>query len=73
MEQFKFDPCLFVGTKVICVVYVDNIIFWSKNTEDINCSAMQMRKLGVDVDRMTTPQGFLESRWNGTQKQVFLK
>jgi hypothetical protein len=26
LEQFKFDPCLFVGTKVICVVYVDDLI-----------------------------------------------
>ncbi len=32
LEQFKFDPCLFVGTKVICVVYVDDLIFWSKDT-----------------------------------------
>jgi hypothetical protein len=27
LEQSKFDPCLFVGTKVICVVYVNDIIF----------------------------------------------
>jgi hypothetical protein len=27
LEQFKFDPCLFVKTKVICVVYVDDLIF----------------------------------------------
>jgi hypothetical protein len=27
LEQSKFDPCLFVATKVICVVCVDDIIF----------------------------------------------
>ena len=27
LEQSKFDFCLFVGTKVICVVYVDDLIF----------------------------------------------
>ncbi len=29
LEQSKFDPCLFVGSKILCVVYVDNLIFWS--------------------------------------------
>ena len=28
MEQSNFDPCCFVGTKVICVVYIDDLIFW---------------------------------------------
>jgi hypothetical protein len=27
LEQSKFDPCLFIGTNVICVVYIDNLIF----------------------------------------------
>jgi hypothetical protein len=40
LEQSKFDPCLFVGTKVICIVYVYDIIFWIKDTEDINSSAI---------------------------------
>jgi hypothetical protein len=59
LEQFKFNPCLFVGTKVICVVYVDNIIFWSKDTEDINSSAMQLRELGVDLQQEDDPTEFL--------------
>ncbi len=27
LEQLKFDPCLFIGPDVICVVYVDDLIF----------------------------------------------
>jgi hypothetical protein len=50
LEQSKFDPCLFVGTKVICVVYVDDIIFWSKDTLEINSSAMYLREFGVDLE-----------------------
>ncbi len=50
LEQSKFDPCLFVGTKVICVSYVDDLIFWSKDTLVINDSAMQLRELGVDLE-----------------------
>ncbi len=59
LEQSKFDPCLFVGTKVICIVYVDDIIFWSKDTEDINSSTMQLRELGVDFEQEDNAAGFL--------------
>jgi len=51
LEQSKFDPCFFVGTKVICVVYVDDLIFWCKDTLAINDSAMQLRDLGVDLEQ----------------------
>jgi hypothetical protein len=44
---------------VICVVYVDDIIFWSKNTEDINSSAMQLSELGVDLEQKDNAAGFL--------------
>jgi hypothetical protein len=59
LEQSKFDPCLSIGTKVICVVYVDNIICWSKDTEDINSSAIQLCELGVDLEQEDNTAGFL--------------
>jgi hypothetical protein len=59
LEQSKFDPCLFVGTKVICVVYDDDIIFWSKDTEDINSLAMQLHELGVNLEQEDNATGFL--------------
>ena len=59
LEQSKFDPCLFVGTKVICVVYVDDLIFWSKDKLAINDSAMQLRELGVDLEQEDDAAGFL--------------
>jgi hypothetical protein len=73
LEQSKFDPCLFIGTKVICVVYVDDHIFWSKDTLAINDSAMQLRELGVDLEQKDDAAVFLESHWNETQKQVCSK
>jgi hypothetical protein len=48
-----------VGTKVICVVYIVYIIFWSKDTEDINSSAMQLRELGVNLEQEDNTAGFL--------------
>jgi hypothetical protein len=59
LEQSKYDPCLCVGTKVICVVYVDDIIFWSKYTEDIKSSAMQLCELAVDLEQEDNAAGFL--------------
>ena len=30
MPQSTLDPCLFVGDKVVCICYVDDLIFWGK-------------------------------------------
>jgi hypothetical protein len=29
LQQSKLDPCLFIGPDVMCIVYVDDLIFWS--------------------------------------------
>ena len=29
VPQSNLDPCLFVGKKVICICYVDNLLFWA--------------------------------------------
>ncbi len=44
---------------MICVVYVKDITFWSKDTEDINSSAMQLHELGVDLEQEDDAAGFL--------------
>ena len=31
----KVDPCLFVSKTVICVVYVDNCLFWERSQYEI--------------------------------------
>ena len=32
----KVDPCLFMSKIVICVVYVDDCIFWERSQYDID-------------------------------------
>ncbi len=59
LEQSKCDPYLFVGTQVICVVYIDDLIFWSKDTLSINDSAIQLCELGVDLEQEDDAAGFL--------------
>ena len=32
----KVDPCLIVSNTVICVVYVDDCLFWERSKPDID-------------------------------------
>ena len=32
----KVDPCLFMSKTVICVVYVDDCLFWERSQSDID-------------------------------------
>ena len=59
LKQSEFDPCLFVGEEVICIVYVDDLIFWSKQDDDIHDVAMNLRELGVDLEQENDAAGFL--------------
>ena len=34
-KQSEFDPCLFLHAKIICIIYVDDTIFFSKTNEPI--------------------------------------
>jgi hypothetical protein len=44
---------------VICVVYVDDIIFLIKDTSKINSSAMQLHELDVNLEQEDDAAGFL--------------
>jgi hypothetical protein len=59
LEQSRFDPCLFIGTDVICVVYGDDLIFWSKDVPLINGVATALSELGVDLEQKYDAAGFL--------------
>ena len=43
MKQSNFDPCLFIGKKVILIMYVDNILIWSTSEEHIYKLGAQLR------------------------------
>jgi hypothetical protein len=59
LEQSKFDPCLFIGPDVICVVYIDDLIFWSWEVLRINQVAMKLQDLGIDLEKEDNAAGFL--------------
>ncbi len=59
LEQSIFDPCLFIGPDVICVVYIDDLIIWSKDVPLINPDAMELHELGVDLGQEDNAASFL--------------
>jgi hypothetical protein len=62
MKQSNLDPCLFVGEKVIAVVFVDDILFWAKDEKYIHDLALNLRELGVDLEQEEDAAGFLGVR-----------
>lgn len=44
MKQSEIDHYLFIGEKVICIVYVDDLLFCARDDIDLN------RSLGVDLE-----------------------
>ena len=51
LEQSTFDPCLFIGPDVIRVVQVNDLIFWLKNVPQVNQVAVELGKLGFDLEQ----------------------
>ena len=59
MVQSKTDTCLFIGKKVMAIIYVDNILFWYVNENNIHYLAMQLRDQGVDLEQEDDIAGLL--------------
>lgn len=59
LKQSGFDPCLFIGEKVIAVAYVDDILFWSKDSAAIAKVMDSLREHGLMLEKESTAAGFL--------------
>lgn len=59
LQQSNHDPCLFVGDKVTAIVYVDDILFFARNDNDINVVIAALQKAHVQIRRKGTAEGFL--------------
>ena len=43
-KQSELDPCLFIGANVIAVMYVDDILMWSTDVDNIYALAFKYRR-----------------------------
>lgn len=53
------DPCLFIGKTVTIIVYVDDILLFSKSDDDINKVIANLRDQEIQIRREGTAEGFL--------------
>ncbi len=49
LHQAPFDPCLFIGKKVIAICYINDLIIWARNEKDIAKLAIQLHAEGDDA------------------------
>jgi hypothetical protein len=59
LKQLDNDPCLFVGKTVTAIVYVDDILLFSKSDDDINKVITNLHSRGIDIRKEGTAEGFL--------------
>jgi hypothetical protein len=60
LKQSNKDPCLFIGTKVIAVIYVDDILFYSKDPSEIDKVVNALKnEHGVAIRKEGDAEGFL--------------
>ncbi|KAL7478538.1 hypothetical protein ACHAW6_004298 [Cyclotella cf. meneghiniana] len=55
----QFDPCLFIGDKVIVLVYVDNIPLQAKNNNNINSLIEILKTKDILIRHESSAEGFL--------------
>ena len=59
MVKSKMDPRLFIGKKVMTIIYVDDILFWSMDVNEVHDKAMELCDQGVDLEQEDGTAGFL--------------
>ena len=60
VPQTELDPCLFISDKVICVLYVDDTLFWSPKAEYIDEVIQKLREeQKVELEDEESVAGFL--------------
>ena len=59
LKQSDNDPSLFIGPAVIAVQYVEDLLFWSKQEEEIDFTINNLKLLGVDLEKEGDACGYL--------------
>jgi len=59
LKQSQLDPYLFIGSCVICIVYVEDLVFWSPKEEYIYKFGERLRSDEVELEEEGDAAGFL--------------
>ena len=58
-KQSTNDPCLFISKTVLCLVYVDDYLFFSRNQQDIDTAIDALKTQGMELNKEDDAAGFL--------------
>ena len=61
MKTSQFDPCMFVGDRVIAVAFVDDILFWSTDDKYIQALGAKLREQGLLLEEEDDAAGLCDS------------
>ena len=59
MSQFKLDKCLLIWGNVICLCYVDDLLFWFEDEVHITEFAIFVCQFDVDLEQEDDAASFL--------------
>ena len=68
MQPSQFDPCLFIGERVVAVAFVDDILFWATDEAYINELGSKLREQGLLLEQEDDAAGFLGVTMNRTDE-----
>ncbi len=65
----NFDPCLFMSTTIIFIIYVDDILIYCKSKDEVNDFICQMKTEDVALNKEGSADGYLsvDIQCNGHQ------
>ena len=63
MATFQFDPCMFIGDRVIAVAFVDKVLFWSRDEKFGMTLGMKPIEQGLLLEEEDDATSFLKLLW----------
>ena len=55
----QFDPCLFLGSLLMVIIYVDDILIYGKTSAEVDTFINSMTEKGVALHKEGTAEGYL--------------
>ncbi len=72
-NQEEIDPCLFLSDKCICLVYVDDTLFYYPKAEYIEEAIAKLKELGMELEVEDSVAGFLGVHIKRNEKDQSIK
>jgi 5'-3' exoribonuclease 2 len=69
LVQSSKDPCLFVGSTIIILIYIDDLLMFSKDDSEFDKLLAALKAADISIRREGTAKGFLGVQIDRTETQ----